>query len=316
MGTAVNEPDFVNALNDCIDRLNAGERLEDCLRRYPRHAAALRPLLMAGQSVRQAQADPYTVAAARARVRGRIELAAARPIRGARRRPVWSPLALAASLVLVLAAVFAGGSAVLNSLQSQPTPTMIVLPSATPSEQPNLTATPTSSGTPSETPTPTLTATPTLTPTGTSSPSATPSPSRTPPLTATQTRTPSPTVCVPTRPEGWIDYRVQAGDTVSGLAASTGISMDTLRQVNCVEGGLIRVGQTVYLPMQPAPASHPASATPAPSGDPGSGGGSSGGSGGTDNTNDNVDDDNDNMDDHGGSSNSGSGSGDDHSSDD
>lgn len=37
--------DFDHALNTCLDRLRAGERLEDCLARYPSHAERLAPLL-------------------------------------------------------------------------------------------------------------------------------------------------------------------------------------------------------------------------------------------------------------------------------
>jgi len=39
--------DFDRILDECIDRINRGERLEDCLASYPEHAKKLEPLLQA-----------------------------------------------------------------------------------------------------------------------------------------------------------------------------------------------------------------------------------------------------------------------------
>jgi hypothetical protein len=49
------ERELYEALNDCIDRMNAGARVEDCLRDYPELAGRLRPLLETGDLVYRAQ---------------------------------------------------------------------------------------------------------------------------------------------------------------------------------------------------------------------------------------------------------------------
>jgi von Willebrand factor type A domain-containing protein len=101
------ERELFDALNDCIDRINAGERLDDCLADYPQLANRLRPLLATGLLVSQAQdftpesADdqeqmrPAVVEAMRRRARLEAE-------RRRRPRRVFVPLALAASVVLIL----------------------------------------------------------------------------------------------------------------------------------------------------------------------------------------------------------------------
>lgn len=88
--------------------------------------------------------------------------------------------------------------------------------------------------------------------TETITPEVTPTPE--PTSTPTPSVTPSPvaTTCTPTLPAGWVSYVVQSGDTVSGLAAVTGASVDELLTVNCLpQTRMIIVGQRVYLPMQP-----------------------------------------------------------------
>jgi LysM repeat protein len=177
-----------------------------------------------------------------------------------------------------------------------------------PTPSPVSTLRPTATITATPTPTMTITATPTtsLTPTVT--------PSRTPPVTI-----PAPSVtvagCVPTAPAGWVTFTVQAGDTLSGLAAQTGISLDQLMQVNCLtDSRLIVAGQILLLPFDPSP---PGTA-PQGSGQirpsPGSQGGSSssGSSGRSDDSGSEED-----GDDHSGSGgSSGSGGGDDSDDDD
>ena len=39
--------DFNEILDECVDRINRGERLEDCLASYPEHTEELEPLLQA-----------------------------------------------------------------------------------------------------------------------------------------------------------------------------------------------------------------------------------------------------------------------------
>ncbi|MBI5931100.1 MAG: hypothetical protein HY862_17455 [Chloroflexi bacterium] len=59
-------------LNECIDRLAAGETIEDCLQAYPRHAAALRPMLEAGELVNRARVVGNDAVQAELRVRERL----------------------------------------------------------------------------------------------------------------------------------------------------------------------------------------------------------------------------------------------------
>ena len=283
------------ALNDCIDRLNAGQSLEECLARYPQWAAELRPLLLSGLGMRAAQASPGEVAAARARTRARLERELHRPAPARPWRPAWSPLALAASLILVLAFAIAGGGVILNAIQSEATPTLIV--TLTPAA--SLTPTPTYTETVTPTPTETTTATETATPTPpqTAPPSPTELPAVTVPATATVPApaspapgvTPSATVCVAALPPGWMTYRVQAGDTLSGLALNTGTTVAELRRINCLTEDTIVVGQVLYLPRLPV-RTPGATVTPPPQAGGGQldpGGPSGAGSGGS-NTNDNA----------------------------
>lgn len=64
--------DWLDALNDCIDRMNAGESIDECLHDYPQHAARLRQLLEAGELVYRAQQFDSETAADREQVRRRI----------------------------------------------------------------------------------------------------------------------------------------------------------------------------------------------------------------------------------------------------
>ncbi|MCB9457149.1 MAG: LysM peptidoglycan-binding domain-containing protein [Anaerolineaceae bacterium] len=198
-----------------------------------------------------------------------------------------------------------------------PTSLPTVVPSQTPSHTPTATLTVTSSHTPaptetpSSTPTATVTVTsshtPSRTPTPTETPSSTPTPTvtKTPPSTRTpfllvtntfapsQTPSPTPEICVPQRPDRWQTYRVQAGDTLSGLAASRGVLLNQVMEVNClVDAGFIVVGQELFLPVPLATVVPPSSGD---NGQPGNGSDSGNNNGGNGNSNDN---DNDNDDDH------------------
>lgn len=91
--------DIVNAFNDCIDRLQRGESLGDCLRRYPELANQLRPMLETAQLAGRVQVNPTEVALATDRIRNRVTTAVyATPIRQ-RRNPF--------SMVIVMAAMVA-----------------------------------------------------------------------------------------------------------------------------------------------------------------------------------------------------------------
>ncbi len=84
------------------------------------------------------------------------------------------------------------------------------------------------------------TATPATTPTAT--PAATPTPSATPAATPKRTPKPTPTPVART-------YRVQAGDTLSGIAAKFGTTSKVLAELNGIANpSLIRAGQILKLP--------------------------------------------------------------------
>jgi hypothetical protein len=105
------DSELLYALNDCLDRLAAGQSVEDCLHNHPHHAIALRPMLEAGLIVRRSRVSSVEVARAQDRVRFR--LAQYRP----RRRSLTGFLLTAASLlILVMFALGALGLAGESSL--------------------------------------------------------------------------------------------------------------------------------------------------------------------------------------------------------
>lgn len=56
------------------------------------------------------------------------------------------------------------------------------------------------------------------------------------------------------RPPGWLDYVVQRGDTLYGLARALGVSVDALKRVNCLADNTIVAGTILWVPRLPAPA--------------------------------------------------------------
>lgn len=59
-----------------------------------------------------------------------------------------------------------------------------------------------------------------------------------------------PANCPP--PNGWVQYEVEAGDSLSGLADATGTTLQTLIQANCLaDPDTLYTGQILYLPMSP-----------------------------------------------------------------
>ena len=302
---------FVNAFNDCIDRLANGETIAECLRRYPEYAIDLRPMLEAGLLARRAESDSAEVLAAKMRVRAQLfdALALTPPRRST--SPMLRVLPLVASVLIVFAFAIVGGSALLSRLnQVDPTPTVELLSTETPT--PTMTATPTLTATvtpsPSSTVSPTASLTPSSTPTETTVPTLPSTNTPRPTNTVSPTLTPSPdptneiTGCSVAIPAGWIIHRIQSGDTLSSLAARGGTSLNELLRVNCLAAtSIIVVGQRIYVPpLSPATALATTGA-PAQSGGGNTGGGAS--DNGNDAGNDNGVDDNsnDNGDDHGGS---------------
>ncbi len=106
--------DLREALNDCLDRMAAGQSIDDCLSRYPQYAAKLRPMLEVGSLVERAQVSTVEVAAANARVRARVNAhLRARPEHHSYIRP----MTLVASLLIAFAVLFGAAE---NSLPGDP----------------------------------------------------------------------------------------------------------------------------------------------------------------------------------------------------
>lgn len=190
--------DFHDILNDCIERMAAGQSLEACLRLYPAEAEWLRPLLEAGGQVRRMLPEAAEIRADQGLVWGRIEPQLERQRLSRRRKPGIGRLLLAAAL---LTGLLGGAYFALNRPQQDTNliePLVTTSPThthtATTTFTPTLTHTPSPmpSATPSVTPSPTPTATETLTPLPTVVPSATPFPT-VPPITLLPPTVPSPT---------------------------------------------------------------------------------------------------------------------------
>ena len=175
--------DVFDAFNDCIDRLNAGQSLDDCLRAHPQHADRLRPLLETAILVQRAR--PAVLPGAKMRVREQVMQAA--PRRSLRLNFTPPGLALVAASVLVVGFVLLllANRGTGPSLRTEPLPTGTHTATATLTPPPTVTATP--SATASPTAIHTVTATPT--PAATFSPSPTTTPSLTPPQAAAGTLT-------------------------------------------------------------------------------------------------------------------------------
>lgn len=65
--------EFLEALNDCIDRMIEGESIEGCIADYPEYAGQLRQLLQTGELVHRAQAQRAEMNAAHRLVRSRLD---------------------------------------------------------------------------------------------------------------------------------------------------------------------------------------------------------------------------------------------------
>ncbi len=102
---------FDKILDQCVDRINRGERLEDCLASYPEHAEELEPLLRAMLDTQTAYTftpSPTTKTAARQRFNAALEELARR--REERRAPFprvlgWSKAWVAVAAVLLVALI-------------------------------------------------------------------------------------------------------------------------------------------------------------------------------------------------------------------
>ncbi len=110
--------EFVETLNDCVERLSKGESIQACLNRYPMHAQELRPLLEVAASTLRAAAQVRPDQAARQRNFQRFSQAiSAAAQRREKDSPWWqpwklrrfTPLARPALVALMAIAVMATG---------------------------------------------------------------------------------------------------------------------------------------------------------------------------------------------------------------
>ena len=129
-GVGMRDSHFDNVLNDCLERLAAGEDFAECVARYPEHAEDLVPLLRMAQATMGASRAATPSADARARGMAQMQRAlAARPRRRGRLlrfpgiswRAISTPMA-AAFAVVFLTIVAAGGTTVAsaNSIPGEP----------------------------------------------------------------------------------------------------------------------------------------------------------------------------------------------------
>jgi len=109
---------FDNIVNDCLERIAAGESVADCLARYPEQAEELAPILQMGQATMDVSRAARPSAAVRARGMARMQAAIEERRHRRRRRwqmpqvfwrPISTPIA-AAFAVVFLTVVAAGGT--------------------------------------------------------------------------------------------------------------------------------------------------------------------------------------------------------------
>ena len=113
------EPDLEAILDECLhDASTRGESIEKCLQRYPQHAGQLAPLVQVADRIRKTRHPTLSVSATKA-IEQRL-LKRATELRQPRAKPsLWSlpfsfrPLVtVAATLIVVLALVLAGGGGI------------------------------------------------------------------------------------------------------------------------------------------------------------------------------------------------------------
>lgn len=225
---------IIDAFNDCLDRIQAGQPVEDVLRQYPTYADTLRPMLEITRGVQRVRVSPAEIAESQNRVRADV-LQAYRDRATPTRRIYAFPrvLSLAAALLLACLCMIGSGAGLvatgiidldndvhvatpsaLPTLTNSPSPTLSVTPSpsatatvspssspsSTPTSSATVSATSSASRTPTASPTPTVTNSHTATPTPSQTASRTRTPSPTATRTATRTNTPAPATQRPTNP--------------------------------------------------------------------------------------------------------------------
>ena len=114
---------FDNIVNDCLERMAAGETVTECLARYPEHAEELAPLLRMGQVTMRVSRRVTPSDESRARGLARMQAALAEGRQGRSRRwqlprlswrPITTPIA-AAFAVVFITIVAAGGTTVASA---------------------------------------------------------------------------------------------------------------------------------------------------------------------------------------------------------
>lgn len=231
----MSEQHLVEALNDCINRLAKGQTLEDCLNMYPDLADELRSLLQVGQLSRQARFGNTEIRQMRFRLDKTIaDYITVTDFNTSASRwripPGGTVLSLVAMMMLAVGLLWV----VLRS-----NPTMLTSPTATPTVIVSETSQP---------PTPTATPSPSVTiiSSATSIPTTTPSSTLEIP---TEEAALTIQICELSMPEGWVEYRVRVGDTLSSIATQSGTTTEILTSVNCIENArLIVVGQVLFVP--------------------------------------------------------------------
>ncbi len=151
------DQELLDSLSDCIDRLAAGQTIEECLAVYPHQAAALRPMLEAGRLAHRARASASEVAQAQDRLRFRVQ---GQIRRQASRRP---PALLRAASSLAALVVLAFGILAVWQIMRDRNATLSP-GGATQAVTATLSVTPTETPTASPTATPTAETTPTVQP--------------------------------------------------------------------------------------------------------------------------------------------------------
>ena len=123
----MSDSDFDNLVNECLERLAAGESVTDCLAHYPERADELAPLLRTMHATMQASrvATPSAAGKARGMERMQAALAEGRQRRGRclqLPRLFWRPTAtpIAAAFAVVFLAIVAAGGTTVASADSIP----------------------------------------------------------------------------------------------------------------------------------------------------------------------------------------------------
>lgn len=124
-----------NIFNECVESMLRGESLEQCLNRYPEHAAELEPLLRTAASARKASATIEARPEFKARLRYQLqsELSATEAKRRTKWMPSFShmPRWAAAALLIVLLLLIATGGTVAAASDSLPGDTLYPVKIAT-----------------------------------------------------------------------------------------------------------------------------------------------------------------------------------------